>query len=156
MPDRIFHVHPGVSLALVDVIVQGGNAPGDGGAILAETGTTLTLTNVGLEDHRAGGTGGGIMTSGMATLENSGIERAVAVGPGGCIFVAPEGSLTMSGASISQCRASQGGGLSTQGQTSLTNVVVLQNSTTGGPSAGLGVACSSPGLPRLSPSRAAW
>jgi hypothetical protein len=66
--DRVFHVHPGATLTLVNIHVTNGNQNAYGGGIRVEPGATLNLDGVTVSSsHTGAGDGGGIFADG-ATL----------------------------------------------------------------------------------------
>jgi hypothetical protein len=106
---RIFSVYASNSLTLEDLTVTQGQAPSgnfngggvglggsgeDGGAIIAATGSTLSLTRVAIKDSRAGGAGDGTNTGGLG-------------GDGGAIYSA--GATTITDSTISGNEAGKGG-----------------------------------------------
>ncbi|MFN2414226.1 MAG: hypothetical protein ABR603_03695, partial [Pyrinomonadaceae bacterium] len=66
--DRVFHVHPGVTLTLVNIHITNGNQNAYGGGVRVEAGATLNLNGVTVSSsHTGAGDGGGIYADG-ATL----------------------------------------------------------------------------------------
>ncbi|MCC0178426.1 hypothetical protein I4641_15725 [Waterburya agarophytonicola K14] len=92
--DRVFQVG-GEGLTLENITVTGGiaSSPGEiatsgesnGGGILVDIASSLTLTNSTVTDNQASGDGGGISASGEIVLENSTITNNNADGDGGGI-----------------------------------------------------------------------
>ena len=65
---RVFHVHPGVTLTLVNIHITNGNENAGGGGIYIEAGATVNLNGVTVSNsHTSSGDGGGIFADG-ATL----------------------------------------------------------------------------------------
>ncbi|HWB05994.1 MAG TPA: choice-of-anchor Q domain-containing protein [Verrucomicrobiales bacterium] len=82
VPSRIFRVDAGAGLNLTDFTLQGGVAPGDGGAILSAG--TLTLTDCVLRENRAGnGTAG----SGDAGSNGGAISHTGSLTASHCRFI---------------------------------------------------------------------
>src|SRR5215204_4981567 len=71
--DRVFHVHPGVTLTLVNIHLTNGSGNGGGGGIRVEAGATLNLDRVTISScHTQNGDGGGIENNGgTLNLNNS-------------------------------------------------------------------------------------
>lgn len=62
---RVFHVHPGVTLTLVNIHITNGNENAYGGGIRVEAGATLNLNGVTVSSsHTLAGDGGGIYADG--------------------------------------------------------------------------------------------
>jgi hypothetical protein len=160
--DRIFHVAPDVTFVLSNVSIRNGQAQDDGangavpgsrffsggGGILGETGSSITLNNVALEQSVAvGGAhtwGGGIYTLGNVSIDHCliGGNSAIAAGApnsgnpadGGGIYVEAGASLTIANSTLSNNKAvggmatssgiggvAQGGGIFAFGQMSFSN-----------------------------------
>lgn len=83
LPFRIFHVAPGASLILNNIIVSGGIIDGDGGGIYNSG--RLIIENGGVKQNTASGNGGGIFNSGSLTINNSIISNNQAV-QGGAVY----------------------------------------------------------------------
>ena len=65
---RVFHVHPGVTLTLINIHITNGNENAGGGGIYVEAGATLNLNGVTVSSsHTLAGDGGGIFAD-SATL----------------------------------------------------------------------------------------
>ncbi len=61
---RVFHVHPGVTLTLINIHITNGNENAGGGGIYVEPGATLNLNGVTVSSsHTLAGDGGGIFAS---------------------------------------------------------------------------------------------
>src|SRR5829696_6243796 len=61
---RVFHVHPGVTLTLVNIHITNGNENAGGGGVYVEPGATLNLNGVTVSSsHTLAGDGGGIFAS---------------------------------------------------------------------------------------------
>ena len=133
--DRVFHVVSGGSLTLSGVTIEGGDAAqssdpdfGDGGGILADSGTTLEVDQCVIENNTTPGEfaakfgGAGIYSGGSVTIDDSQIEDNYAgpadayengIGIGGGVAVL-NGSLfmqdcTLSGNSVANCDNAYGG-----------------------------------------------
>jgi hypothetical protein len=70
--DRVFHVHPGVTLTLVNIHLTNGRGNGGGGGVLVEAGATLNLDGVTISSsHAPNGDGGAILNGGTLNISNS-------------------------------------------------------------------------------------
>ncbi|HYN84597.1 MAG TPA: cadherin-like domain-containing protein [Pyrinomonadaceae bacterium] len=71
--DRIFHVHPGATLTLVNIHITDGSGNDGGGGIRVEAGATLNLDRVTISScHTQNGDGGGIeLNGGTVNITNS-------------------------------------------------------------------------------------
>ena len=116
--DRLFYVQDGSSLTLEGLTLEDGDAAnsqvdaGEGGAILADTGSTLDIENCVITDNTAGdilqpGTtlrvpapGGAIMSSGAVTINNSTISDNSSASAGGGLVVIG-GSLLLQNSTVS-------------------------------------------------------
>jgi hypothetical protein len=98
---RVVTVGPGVSVGLVDLAIDGGFDPGDGGGCLNQG--TLKLINCLVSTSQAQRGGGIFNTSGSSlTLQNTTITENAASTDGGGIFNDISGSVTLtSGSSVS-------------------------------------------------------
>ena len=128
--DRVFDVHSGSSLELVDLTVRGGNVQGNGGGI--RNAGTLSLSRVAVLGNRAtGGDGGGIYSNGQGSsvgVARSAVTGNTASGVGGGIaagFLIVATDSTISGNSA----GTKGGGIYTydlaEGQ--IANVTIANN-----------------------------
>ncbi|WP_024470514.1 right-handed parallel beta-helix repeat-containing protein, partial [Treponema pedis] len=112
---RIFNVNSNNKLTLENLTLQNGKAGSgaSGGGILVNSGATLAMTNVTIEncsfqDATSGTKGGGIYSKGTVTMQNSTIQGCSAQNGGG-VYV-DSGSVTMTGGSIKGCTATGKGG----------------------------------------------
>ncbi|MFN8558771.1 MAG: DUF11 domain-containing protein [Dehalococcoidia bacterium] len=149
--DRVFHVRNGAKVTMSGLLVSGGNATlagENGGGILVDAGSELTLTNVWVGNGaafrndvgNATGAGGGVANLGKLTLNQSRVQdNRTLQGGGGGLFNGLGATLTMVGGVINgnrcfgvDCDADGppiqgGGGLLSFGTATLTNVTVNAN-----------------------------
>ncbi len=142
---RIFNVNDGNDATAIDVRIDGlkligGNAAGDGGAILSAE--NLTVLDSLVTGNTASGSGGGIsmgtLGSGSLVVQNSTIAGNIATtGQGGGIDANNDGSLTILNSTITgnQATAGQGGGIWTK--LAAGSTVTVQSSTIAGNSSAL-------------------
>jgi hypothetical protein len=85
--DRVFHVHPGVTLTLVNIHLTNGRGNGGGGGVRVEAGATLNLNGVTISScYAAGEDGGGIENNGgTLNINNSTISGNAAAFIAGAI-----------------------------------------------------------------------
>ena len=128
--DRVFQIHPGVTVELAGVSLIGGNPQADGGGLLNEG--TLTLTSCQVSESMA--TFGGALSngeSGVATIEACTLYDNTA-SSGGAIDNRGELSLTNSTLSGNSA-TTNGGGLSNRlGTVTVTNATLAANSADNG------------------------
>ncbi|MEL3912626.1 beta strand repeat-containing protein [Treponema pedis] len=112
---RIFNVTDSGKLTLENLTLQNGKAGSGatGGGILVNSGATLAMTGVTIENcsfqsGTSGTKGGGIYSKGTVTMQNSTIQGCSAQ-EGGGVYV-DSGSVTMTGGSIKGCTATGKGG----------------------------------------------
>ncbi len=132
--DRVFHVHPGVTLILENLTVRGGQAA-DGagifveGRVLDSTGAvdvdagSLRLLNVNVINNDAFNQGGGIYNLGTVDADRSSISFNVAGSRGGGLFnhgIADLRNVTVS----TNAAVSRGGGIYTEGTEDTVNAAL--------------------------------
>ena len=109
-PDRMFYVHDGASLRLVNLTLQGGNGVGDGGAVRANN-ADVSLEGVVLRDNRSSGDGGAVaVSSGRLTVLHSTFSANIAEDDGGGASVF-SGELVDEGNVYTLNQAQRGAGL---------------------------------------------
>ena len=81
-----------------NVNITGGSPSGDGGAISALPGTTVTLDSSLITGNLAAGKGAGVYSEGDVVVTDSAISGNGSIGKGGGLYV--EGSLSVSGSTI--------------------------------------------------------
>jgi hypothetical protein len=128
--DRIFDVHPGVTLTLNDLHLRNGNGLGGGGAIRVNGGT-LVLNNVTITScHAAGGDGGAILAdSSTMTITNATISGNTAAHIAGGIIL-NGGTSTVRSSTItgnSSGFANLTGGFHSGGMTTIQNTIIAGN-----------------------------
>jgi CSLREA domain-containing protein len=125
--DRVFHVHSGV-VTLSELTVRNGNAITGGGV---HNSATLTLTRVGITDHRSSGDGAGIYeVGGTLTLIQSLVARNVTTDATGGGIGTQGGTLTIENSTVSGNQADcMGGGIALFNGADLTtnNVTIADN-----------------------------
>jgi len=106
--DRAFHVFPGVSLAASDLTVRNGNGLFGGG--IANSGDTLTLTNVVVTECQsfASGLAGGLYNAGTLVVTGGALTNNSAA-EGGAIFM-NDGSATLVDTTIAGNHSDRDGG----------------------------------------------
>ena len=136
--DRVFHVLFFAELELQDLIVDGGAVEGTGGGI--SNSGTLRLIRINVANNTASEEGGGIYSkpattgffgaAGTITLTDSAVFSNVSAEGGG---VFNGGSATITDSSIHQNAATvnSGGGITNQGTLTLSNVMIVDNTTPG-------------------------
>ena len=129
--DRIFHVHPGVTLTLNDLHLRNGTGLGGGGAIWVNGGT-LILNNVTITScHASGGDGGAILAdSSTMTITNATISGNTAAHYAGGIIL-NGGTSTVRSSTItgnSSGFANLTGGFHSGGMTTIQNTIIAGNS----------------------------
>jgi CSLREA domain-containing protein len=136
--DRIFHILTG-TVTIRGIAIRGGHPLGDGGGLLIESGTSLTLDDSVVADNssfNAGGPlsskGGGILSSGILTLTNVTLSgnsagRDLENGFGGGIY--NSGTTTLNNSTLSGNSATtNGGGIYNDGTAMLNNSTLSGNS----------------------------
>ncbi|QSH91238.1 hypothetical protein C5N99_01085 [Treponema medium] len=105
---RIFKVNSGTltleNLTLKNGKAAGGGEAGNGGAMLIESGGTLTMTDCVVQECTATANGGGILNKGILTINGGMVGSTIAgsgnhASMGGGIFLA-EGSCTLNGVAV--------------------------------------------------------
>lgn len=145
--DRVFQVHPGASLVLEDLIVQGGLADADtlhGAGIFVGDGAKLNLHRTVVNGGFSESHGGGIYNLGQAVLLRSTVSYNHSEADGGGIY--NEGTLALSMSTVSSNSAVGDGGGLAQGSSATS---IIGNATFHGNSASDGGALA-PGLGTLS------
>jgi len=138
---RVFKVQSGLVSTLDGLVITGGYADaGDGGGLLADSGTNLTLLNTVLINNKAAGLGGGFaINGGFATLSTVSVTDNIAVDGGGGGFF-DSGQMNLTDSTISGNRTldseSEGGGLYFASNTA-TSLVSIANSTVSGNQTGV-------------------
>lgn len=110
--DRVFHIHEGVSVEILDVWVQNGSTTGNGGGILVEEGAYLFGNDLDVLNNNAQGDGGGIyVDGGTVELFQTTVYENQATNGGG-IATANGGVFVSTISTISSNEAiNQGGGI---------------------------------------------
>jgi hypothetical protein len=125
LADRIFDIHSGAALDLVDLTLAHGTAPGDaGGAVRNQIGGRLLLTTSTLRNNAAY-FGGGIYNDGEATVVSSTLSDNEAQTGGGILNA---GELTVAASTLFGNRAAQyGGGIANSAQATVSNSTLSGN-----------------------------
>ncbi|HWS87485.1 MAG TPA: Ig-like domain-containing protein [Pyrinomonadaceae bacterium] len=128
--DRVFHVHPGVTLTLVNIHITNGNASPGGGGIYVEAGATLNLNGVTVSNCFTGsGDGGGIFAdSATLNITNSTVSgnMNVLIGAG----MAVQGgttNITNSTITANHNQTGLAGGISAGGTVNLRSSIIAGN-----------------------------
>ncbi len=132
--DRVFDIRSDAVVTLTGVTLKGGNlsTTANGAGIRVNTGTTLILDGVSVQENQtAAGSGGGIYSAGTLTLTNSAIISNTAGGEangGGGLYVYL-GTATLRNVTVSGNQSNgHGGGIQNLlGTVSLNNVTVHNN-----------------------------
>ncbi|MEO7323251.1 MAG: choice-of-anchor Q domain-containing protein [Dokdonella sp.] len=118
------------NLTLFGLTLFNGRPAGDGGALRAGANANLTLMNSLIYGNFAGGNGGGVHAQAAVTLTNTSIDDNFASGSGGGVNVAgAQGSVTATGSTISRNvtdGTGNGGGINAH-TVSLTNSTISGN-----------------------------
>ena len=144
---RVFQIDAGLSAFLQNLTIEQGNAGGDAGGGILNSGS-LTVSAVTISQCAAG-FGGGIANYGLLTLSGSMLSRNLAASHGGAILndgtmtirdstlaenaahfggaVANDGSMFLSYATISVNTAAFGGGVFNDGTLTLATTVIAKN-----------------------------
>jgi CSLREA domain-containing protein len=140
--DRVFDVHPGARLRLVDLAVRGGKTakedfdPGStsevsGGCVRSRG--TLELDMVLFVACASSDDGGCVsLLDGSASIEDTIFGTCRAKGEGGALDVGADAEATLARVTIGACKAALGGAIATRGPLSLTNVTLDRNKAKGG------------------------
>jgi hypothetical protein len=129
--DRLFHIHPGVTVTINDLHIRNGSAPPGGGGVLVDGGT-LNLNNVTISGCNTGGGDGGaiaVINGGVLNLTNSTISGNVAAAHAGGIVI-DNSAATITNTTItgnSSGFANLTGGIRALGTVSLRNTIVAGN-----------------------------
>ena len=123
---RIFKVNSGTltleNLTLKNGKAAGGGEAGNGGAMLIESGGTLTMTGCVVQECTAAANGGGILNKGTLTMNHGRIESNEANAGGG---IYNTGTLTIHTGSISANTATNnGGGIYNEGTLIINNGII--------------------------------
>lgn len=118
-PDRLFFIVSGVAVDFSDLTLSNGVADGDdGGAILAESQTTLTVQRSVFRGHRAlnlegGGLGGAIFAAGALTIQDSFFEdNQASNNDGGAVYYGNSlGAVLIARSTFAANSANNGGAL---------------------------------------------
>lgn len=148
-------IHSQGRLLLVDSVVSGNSALGNGGGIYANQSDRIELLNSTVSGNTAGGVGGGIATTASLSLDSSTVSYNSADGHGGGIYAKALATLvsnsTISGNAThgSTPNSGNGGGIFfvpyALGQ--LTNSTIVRNTTNGnGSGAGIYLAPGDSGI----------
>ena len=119
--DRVFHVHAGVTLTLVNIHITNGRGPGTGGGVLVEGGT-LNLENSTISSSLAfDGAGGGIyvMQNGVVNMTNSTLSGNSSEDHAGAMFVEGGAVVNITNSTITANSSNTGlcGGITNAGGT---------------------------------------
>ncbi|WP_026184762.1 hypothetical protein [Salinispora vitiensis] len=138
---RIFAVDAGGDLTLNHLEVTGGQADGDGGGVLVNTGGALTVMKSAVTRNIASSRGGGIANDGITTTKHSTIGRNIAESVGGGID--NDGLLTVEKTSVTantvNNAAGSGGGIGgSPGSTTLVTGSTVSGNRTGDAGGGVG------------------
>ena len=139
---RVFEVATGAQVSLSNLILTGGDGvasptrtdPNDGlgGAILVDSGGTLTVGDSTVSDNSAF-IGGGVFNIGTLTVNNSILSGNIAADNGGAILVDPDGAATVSNSTLSANSAGYDGGAI---HNAVLGALTVSDSTLSGNSAG--------------------
>ncbi|QUY18635.1 hypothetical protein GWP40_10235 [Treponema vincentii] len=138
---RIFKVNSGTltleNLTLKNGKAAGGGEAGNGGAMLIESGGTLTMTGCVVQECTAAANGGGILNKGILTMNHGRIESNEANAGGG---IYNTGTLTIHTGSISANTATNnGGGIFLYEGACTLNGTKIQENTIGSSGKGSGI-----------------
>jgi CSLREA domain-containing protein len=118
------------SLTMDNVVLQNNSTPGDGGAINANAGSTLTVTNSIIRNNSAGNVGGGILsanTGSVLNITNSTISGNSATNSGGGVYVFSNTTM-VTNTSFSSNTATFGAGFySERSSTTITDSTISNN-----------------------------
>jgi hypothetical protein len=121
----IFQVDPGAVASISALVLTGGTANNNGGAIF--NAGTLTLLNVDVADCHTSGSGGGISNSGTLALTGSQVASSVAAVNGGGIF--SSGTLTITNSTLNSDSAGTSGGAIFNSGTLTVNTSTISSNT---------------------------
>lgn len=133
--NRIFEIDGGVTLALDDLTLTGGDAKKQGGAILGGDNVTLAFTDVTLTDNEAKKEGGAINLGDNATITMDGgaVSGNSSKKDGGAIFVGDSARIEITGTELSDNSTKKDGGVISAGDDAfvfIDNAVIENNSVT--------------------------
>ena len=129
--DRVFHIHPGATLTLVNIHITNGRGGGLGGAILIDGGT-LNLQNSTVSNSLAfDGAGGGIyaMTNSVINMTNSTLTGNTSEDHAGGMFVEGGSVVQITNSTITNNNSNTGlcGGIANGGTVTLRSSIVAGN-----------------------------
>ena len=128
--DRVFEIL-GSTVTISGITIQNGSAS-DGGGIWLNASSSLTLRDAAVSDNHATNTGGGILVSGLLTLDRATVEGNSA-DVGGGIFVNNGASATLINTTFSgNSAASNGGAILTRNAVDITNSTIADNTAAAG------------------------
>ena len=128
--DRVFEIL-GSNVTISGITIQNGSAS-DGGGIWLNASSSLTLRDAAVSDNHATNTGGGILVSGLLTLDRATVEGNSA-DVGGGIFVNNGASATLINTTFSgNSAASNGGAIFTRNAVDITNSTIADNTAAAG------------------------
>jgi predicted outer membrane repeat protein len=133
--DRVFDLISGGSLSMTNVTVQGGDADtggngSRGGGFYVETGSTLTLESVVVQNNSAAADGAGIYNKGLIKLSDVTISNNTAVLDGGGIHSVGATTSILDRVTLDGNLADSGGGIYNGGTLNLTNATLSGNTAT--------------------------
>ena len=137
--DRIFEVHLNKVVSISNVTLQHGTPVGQGGALTAASGTTVTLNNIVVAENQAND-GGGIWNGGSMTIANSTVRDNTGSNGGG-IFSGTNATLTVNQSVLhgNQAGGAGGGGLYNDNNATVTNTTISDNLATSSGGGGGGI-----------------
>ncbi|HWT02954.1 MAG TPA: Ig-like domain-containing protein [Pyrinomonadaceae bacterium] len=126
---RVFHVHPGVTLTLVNIHITNGNENAGGGGIYVEAGATLNLNGVTVSSsHTLAGDGGGIFAdSATLNITNSTITGNTTPNHGAGMAVSGTTNITNSTITANHNQTGLLGGIAVFGILNLRSSIVAGN-----------------------------
>ncbi|MFO7682633.1 MAG: Calx-beta domain-containing protein [Chloroflexota bacterium] len=132
--DRVFEIRNNATVDIVGITIRGGNltTTANGAGILVNSGTTLTLDVVSVQENAtSGGSGGGIYSAGNITLWESAVisntAGAESNGGGGLYLLGGSAALRNVTLSGNQTKGNGGGILNMLASVNLNNVTVTNN-----------------------------
>ena len=131
---RIFVISGSADVDLKSLTLTNGFTSGNGGALYAASGTTVSLTDSTIEQSSANLAGGGLAIRGTFTATNITLSGNTTNGNGGGIAIAGSGDVTLTNATIDGNTAGTGGGIALTSGTSLAlyHGTVTDNTATSG------------------------
>lgn len=101
------------NVVLRDLGLRKGSTQDNGGAVLLESGSSLSLNNVTIRESQAAGNGGGLYVSGGATLDlvDTGFSDNIAQGNGGGLYLADNSTADLYALAAYRNTATLGGGV---------------------------------------------